>query len=91
MKPLLLLSKSTSYCETVRSLHEALPYPPSDRLHDRDGKHGDLVRNQGVCRVLTIRIFQTASPRHSVRFEVNWPASVCRWVVAAEDDSKKLC
>ena len=52
MKPLLLLSKSTSYCETVRSLHEALPYPPSDRLHDRDGKHGDLVRNQGVSHVL---------------------------------------
>jgi hypothetical protein len=22
-------------------------------LHDRDGKHGDLVRNQGVCLVLT--------------------------------------
>ncbi|MDA7434729.1 MAG: hypothetical protein DBW83_06680 [Synechococcus sp. MED-G69] len=56
MKPLLLLSKSTSYCETVRSLHEALPYPPSDRLHDRDGQHGDLVRNQGVCPVLTSTI-----------------------------------
>ena len=53
MKPLLVLSETTSYCETVSSPHEAFPHPSSDWLHDRDGKHGDLVCNQGVCGVLT--------------------------------------
>ena len=53
MKPLLVLSETTSYCETVRSPHEAFPHPSSDWLHDRDGKHGDLVCNQGVCHLLT--------------------------------------
>ena len=53
MKPLLVLSETTSYCETVSSPHEAFPHPSSDWLHDRDGKHGDLVCNQGVGGVLT--------------------------------------